>query len=73
MAVAKGELTLEQTYQMLTGSLKSASGTTAIANGRMRGDQITFMVGDTIYHGCVAGNRMDGVFSTETRWHAVRP
>jgi SAM-dependent methyltransferase len=68
----EGELTLEQTYQMLRGTLKSPHGTTTITNGKMRGDQITFMVGDKIYKGRVADNRMEGVFSTETRWHATR-
>lgn len=68
----EGELVLEQRYQMLTGTLKSPSGTAAISNGKMRGDQITFTVGDRIYNGRVAGNRMEGVFATETRWQAVR-
>jgi hypothetical protein len=68
----EGELTLEQTYQMLTGTLKSANGTTEITNGRMRGDQITFKVGDRIYSGRVVENRMEGVFSIETSWQATR-
>jgi SAM-dependent methyltransferase len=68
----EGELTLEQRYQMLTGTLKSPGGTTPIANGRMRGDQITFMVGDRIYNGRVDGNRMEGVFAIETKWQATR-
>ena len=68
----EGELKLEQKFQMLTGTLKSAVGTITIDKGRMRGDQITFMVGDKIYNGRVAGDRMEGVFATETRWQAVR-
>jgi len=68
----EGELMLEQTYQMLRGTLKTPGGTTAITNGKMRGDQITFMVGDRIYNGRATDNRMEGVFSTETRWQATR-
>lgn len=68
----EGELVLEQTFQMLTGTLKSPGGTTAITNGKMRGDQITFMIGDKIYNGRVAGDRMEGVFMTEARWEALR-
>ena len=68
----EGELTLAQEYQMLTGTLKSASGSTPITNGRMRGDQISFMVGDKIYTGRVNEGRMEGVFATETKWQATR-
>ncbi len=68
----EGELTLEQEYQMLKGNLKTASGSTAITNGKMRGEQITFMVGDRIFTGKVAGNKMDGVFATETKWEATK-
>ena len=68
----QGELTLAQKYQMLTGTLKSASATTPITDGKMHGSQITFKVGDLVYKGEVNGNRMEGVFSTETKWQAVR-
>jgi hypothetical protein len=68
----EGELTLEQTYQILTGTLKSPHGAITITNGRMRGDQITFMAGDRIYRGRATDNRMKGVFTTENRWQATR-
>ena len=42
--LADGELTLKQSYQMLTGTLKNSAGTTAVT-GRMRGEQITFSTG----------------------------
>jgi SAM-dependent methyltransferase len=53
---AQGELTLAQTFQMLTGTL----GSSAIAEGRMRGDEISFRVGDARYTGRVNGNRIEG-------------
>ena len=67
-----GELVLEQKYQMLTGTLKDAKASTPITNGKMRGEEITFNVGDRIYQGRVADNKIAGVFSTETKWTATR-
>jgi hypothetical protein len=68
----QGELTLQQKYQMLTGSLKSAKETIQITNGKMLGEHITFMVGDRVYRGKVNGDKMEGVFATETMWQATR-
>src|SRR5690348_15568814 len=36
----QGELTLKQTYQMVSGTLKNGSNTTQISNGKLHGDQI---------------------------------
>jgi SAM-dependent methyltransferase len=52
----QGELKLTQTYQKLSGTL----GNTQIANGRMRGDVITFEVGSARYEGRVSGNTIQG-------------
>jgi hypothetical protein len=49
-------LTLTQEFQMVSGTL----GTTALADGRLRGDQITFRVGETTYTGRVAGDTITG-------------
>lgn len=68
----EGELVLEQTFQMLTGTLKTSGGVRPISSGRLRGDQISFMVGNTVYRGKVDGQRMSGVFATETDWQATR-
>ena len=68
----EGELKLEQTYQMLTGTLTSGGNSTPITDGKMRGDRITFTVGDKIYTGRVDGNKMEGVFAVETKWEATR-
>lgn len=70
--LAEGELTLEQKYQKLTGTLKSGSNSTAISDAKMQGDQITFKVGDRIFRGRVDGNKMEGVFAAETKWEATR-
>ena len=66
----EGALTLEQQFQNVTGVL----GTTAIASGRLSGDQIQFQVGDVHYAGRVTGGAIEGTVSggrTGT-WSATR-
>jgi hypothetical protein len=63
----QGELTLKQTYQTVSGTLKSGNGTTQITNGKLNGDQISFTAGDTKYTGHVNGNTIDG-----GSWKATR-
>ena len=50
-------LTLRQTFQMLSGTY----GATAITNGRVRGDEISFSVGPTRYTGRLTGNAIVGI------------
>jgi hypothetical protein len=50
----KGDLALSQRFQFVSGTL----GKDAIANGRLRGDEISFSVGSTAYTGRVDGPRM---------------
>lgn len=69
--VADGELVLDQQFQMISGTLDGA----AISDGRLRGDQIRFMVGAVEYTGTVAGNRMEGMVrggGTARTWTATR-
>jgi hypothetical protein len=70
----QGELSLTQTFQKLTGALKSATGATPITNGRLRGDQITFTASGVTYTGRVNGNSIQGTTSgTATgNWSATR-
>jgi precorrin-6B methylase 2 len=56
----QGELTLTQTFQKISGTLKSGATPTPIANGRLRGDEITFVAGGSTYTGRVNGNAMQG-------------
>lgn len=65
------DLTLTQEFQMISGTL----GTTAIAGGRLDGEQISFKVGDTQYTGKVSGDRMEGTATTSGKtqsWTATR-
>ena len=55
----QGTLTLTQDFQMVNGTL----GSTAISAGRLRGDAITFTVGNTVYNGRVEGNTIRGTMS----------
>ncbi len=68
----QGELLLVQNFQMLTGTLKSGGKTTMIANGKMRGDQISFTAGGAEYSGQVNGNSIDGVTKGAGAWSATR-
>jgi SAM-dependent methyltransferase len=69
-----GELTLEQKFQMLSGTLKSGTSTTALSNGRLRGDEITFSVGGSEYTGRVNGDSMQGSVQgmMSGAWRATR-
>jgi hypothetical protein len=67
-----GELTLKQTYQMISGTLKRGSNSTPIANGKLRGDEITFNIGGSLYTGKVNGNGMEGSISSGGNWKATR-
>jgi len=69
-----GELTLRQSFQMITGTLKAGGMETAI-KGRLSGDQISFKAGDVQYTGQVAGNSIKGTLkagSGATEWSATR-
>jgi hypothetical protein len=66
----KGELTLTQTFQMISGTL----GRQPVENGRLRGHEISFTVGGLTYTGRVDRDRMrvsTTVDDQVTHWTAV--
>jgi hypothetical protein len=67
-----GELTLKQSFQMISGALKSRTNSAPVANGKLKGDQITFNAGGVLYTGRVNGNVMEGSLSTGGNWKATR-
>lgn len=73
--LSQGELTLKQSFQMISGTLNSGGNNVPITNGRLIGDQISFTAGDAQYTGHVSGNVMRGTFksggSADT-WSAPR-
>jgi SAM-dependent methyltransferase len=70
----QGELTLKQTFQMVSGTLKSGNNTTQITNGKLNGDQITFTAGGAQYTGHVSGNSIEGTVKggSNGKWRATR-
>ena len=70
--LAQGELTLKQSYQFISGSLKSGNEITPIAAGKLKGGHILFNAGGVLFVGEVNGNTMQGTVSTGGRWSAAR-
>ncbi|HEY7321588.1 MAG TPA: methyltransferase domain-containing protein [Candidatus Binatia bacterium] len=70
----QGELTLKQTFQIISGTLKSGNVITPLTNARLTGDQISFTAGNTQYTGRVNGNAMEGTVKggSDSKWHATR-
>jgi precorrin-6B methylase 2 len=66
--MAQGELSLAQQFQIVTGTL----GDDAISAGRLRGDEITFTVGNIRYTGRVEGDAMRGTMTGGGPWTAAR-
>ena len=57
--LSQGELTLKQTFQMVSGTLKIGNKVLPL-NGKITGDQIRFSAGGTEYQGRISGNTIEG-------------
>jgi Methyltransferase domain len=70
----QGELTLKQNFQMISGAFRSGNVATAITNGKLNGDQISFTAGKAQYTGRVNGNTMEGTVKggSDDKWSATR-
>jgi precorrin-6B methylase 2 len=66
----QGELSIKQTFQMISGTLKSGKNNSQIT-GKLNGDQISFSAGGTQYTGRVSGNSMEGT-AGGAKWSATR-
>ncbi len=66
----QGDLTLTQNFQVISGTL----GAAPITNGKLRGNEISFSVGDAQYTGRVSGASMEGTVKGGTggAWSATR-
>ena len=62
---------MKQTFQMITGTLKSGSVETPV-NGKLNGEQISFTAGTTEYSGRVNGNAIEGMAKNGDKWTATR-
>jgi len=69
----QGELSLKQTFQMITGTLRNGNVTTPIS-GKLNGDEISFTAGGAQYTGRVNGNTIDGTVKgrSSSKWTATR-
>ena len=66
---------LEQSFQMVSGTLKSGATTLPVTDGRLSGDQLSFTAGDVRYTGRVNGNTMQGTFTSSNStapWSATQ-
>jgi hypothetical protein len=66
--LGESELNLQQTYQMLAGTLKTGNVIAPITDGRLDGDRITFTAAGKQYTGIVKGNAIEG----EGNWRATK-
>jgi 16S rRNA G966 N2-methylase RsmD len=71
----QGDLELKQSFQMISGTLKAGGNAVPIANGRLRGAEISFTAGGATYSGRVNGNEITGSVksgSNTSSWTASR-
>ena len=72
---ADGELTLDQDFQMVKGTLVSNGKSIAVENGRLKGEEITFSAEGVEYAGRVNGTTIEGTTksaSGQRAWKAQR-
>ena len=69
------DVALNQQFQALSGGAKADGKSMQLANAKMRGDTISFTLGDREFTGRVVGDRIEGtakVGGGETKWTATR-
>jgi len=67
----QGELIFKQTFQTVSGTLKSANAVIPF-EGKLNGDQLSFTAGNVAYSGRVNGRSIEGT-AGGTQWNATRP
>ncbi len=71
----QGELTLKQSFQTFSGTLKSGTNLLSVTNGKLSGDLISFTAGKVKYTGRVGGSTMQGTYESggrSTQWNATQ-
>src|SRR3989441_4072025 len=71
----QGELRLTQSFQEISGTINAGGNTMTIADGKMRGDEISFTAGGAQYTGRVVGNTINGTVKSgggSSNWNAMR-
>ena len=70
-----GELTLKQQFQMVSGTIRSGNVVAPMANGKLKGDEITFSAGRREFKGRVNGDVIEGTSEageSKATWRATR-
>jgi len=62
--LSNGRLNLTQEYQTVQGTLTLNGTETKVTNGRMNGEEISFVAGGQTYTGRVKGGRLEGTVTT---------
>jgi hypothetical protein len=73
--LAQGDLTLKQSFQTFSGTLKSGTNLLPVTNGKLNGNLISFSVGNVKYTGRVTGSTMEGTYESggsPTPWEATK-
>ena len=71
----QGELTLRQSFQTVSGVLRTGMERLPLVDGRLSGDRISFRIGDADYTGRVIGAAMEGSYKSgksTAKWSASR-
>jgi len=72
---SRGDLTLKQEYQMLSGNLARGNVSAIISEAKMNGGQIAFTAAGAQYTGRVNGNAIEGSYKSgegNGKWSATR-
>jgi SAM-dependent methyltransferase len=73
--LASGELKLQQIFQRVSGTLTVNGAAQSIENGRLKGDQITFVADGATYEGRVSGDTITGTVTRSGKkdsWKAAK-
>lgn len=71
--LANGELTLKQQFQSFSGTITRDGKGLALSNGKLDGERMSFLVGNTRYSARVNGDALEGTFGpARTVWRATR-
>lgn len=72
---SRGELTLKQEFQKVSGTLKAGNVSSPVLRASLRGDQLTFLAGGSEYGGRVNGTVIEGTIKAAGKteaWKATR-
>jgi hypothetical protein len=70
--LADGELVLNQSFQKISGTMRSGNRTVPIASGRLRGEEIYIRTNNNEYRGRISGDAIFGTSKNGAEWKATR-